>query len=66
MTLKNAALLALIGMILATLVLGVGFIGDASRLMDGLIPSTKVLSSFVYAFAALSAAVFLYFFHKAQ
>ena len=66
MTLKNAAFLALVGMILATILLVVGFIGDALAVVRGLIPAMRLLTSFIYAFAALSMAVFLYAFHKAQ
>jgi hypothetical protein len=66
MTLKNAALLALVGVILATIVLVAGFIGDALAAMRGLIPATRLLTSVIYAFAGLSTAVFLYAFHRAQ
>jgi hypothetical protein len=66
MTLKNAALLALVGVTLATIVLAAGFIGDVSTVVRGLIPATKLLTSFIYAFAGLSTVVFLYAFHRAQ
>jgi hypothetical protein len=66
MTLKNAAFMALVGMILATIPLVVGFIGDVFALMRGLIPAMRLLISFINAFAGLSAVVFLYAFHKAQ
>jgi hypothetical protein len=66
MTLKNAALLALVGVTLATIVLVVGFVGDVFAVVRGLIPAMRLLPSLVYAFAALSLVVFLYAFHKAQ
>lgn len=66
MTLKNAALLALVGVILATIVLVAGFIGDVLAVARGLTPAMKVLVSAIYAFAGLSLAEFLYVFHKAQ
>jgi hypothetical protein len=66
MTLKNAALLALVGVILATIVLVAGFIGDVSAVARGLIPAAKLLTSFIYVFAGLSTVVFFYAFHKAQ
>ena len=66
MTLKNAAFLALIGMILATVLLVAGFISDMLNVAQGLIPAMRLLTSFIHAFAALSVAVFLYAFHKAQ
>jgi hypothetical protein len=66
MTLKNAAFFALVGMILATILLVAGFIGDVFGVAQGLIPAMRLLTSFIYAFAGLSMAVFLYAFHKAQ
>ena len=66
MTLKNAASLALVGMILVTILLIAGLIGDVLGVVRGLIPAMRVLTSFIYAFAALSVVVFLYAFHKAQ
>jgi hypothetical protein len=66
MTLKNAAFLALVGMILATILLLAGFIGDISGVVQGLIPAMKLLTSFINVFAGLSMVVFLYAFHKAQ
>jgi hypothetical protein len=66
MTLKNTASLALVGMILATILLVAGFIGDVLNVARGLIPEMRLLTSFIYAFAGLSMVVFLYVFHKAQ
>ncbi len=66
MTLKNAAVLALVGVVLATIVLVAGFIGDAFSVVRGLIPAMRLLTSFIFAFAGLSLVAFLYAFHKAQ
>jgi len=66
MTLKHAAFLALVGMVLVTTLLIVGLIGDVLGVARGLIPTMRVLTSFIYAFAGLSVVVFLYAFHKAQ
>jgi len=66
MTLKNAALLALFGMILVTILLAAGFIGDVLGFVRGLIPAMRLLTSFIHAFAGLSVVAFLYAFHKAQ
>lgn len=66
MNLKNAAFLALVGTVMLTVVLIAGFIFDALNVLRGLIPATRVLISFIYAFAGLSASVFLHAFHKAQ
>ena len=56
----------MIGMILATVLLVAGFISDVLNVAQGLIPAMRLLTSFIHAFAALSVAVFLYAFHKAQ
>jgi hypothetical protein len=66
MTLKNAALLALIGTILITALLVWSLIFNVLNAARGLIPAVMLLSSFIYAFACFSVAVFFYVFHKAQ
>ncbi len=66
MSLKNAAFLALVGMILVTILLIAGLIGDVLGVVRGLIPIMRLLTSLIYAFAGLSVVVFLYAFHKAQ
>ena len=66
MNLKNAAFLALVGTVMLTVLLIAGFIYDVLNVLRGLIPAGRVLTSFIYAFAGVSAAVFLYAFHKAQ
>jgi len=60
MTLKNAALFALIGMTLLTVMLAVVFIRDVSALL------ATVLMDFINLLASLSVAVFLYVFYRAQ
>jgi phage-related minor tail protein len=66
MTLKNAALLALIGMLLLTILLIVGFISDVLNVTRGLIPAMTMLSSLIHSFAALAVTVFFYVFHRTQ
>jgi hypothetical protein len=66
MTVKNAALLALVGMTLVTILLIAGLITDVSGVVRGLIPAMRLLTSFLYAFAGLSVVFFLYAFHKAR
>jgi hypothetical protein len=67
MTLKNAALLALIGTIVLTALLVWDFISNVLNVGRGLVPAVVLFSSFIYAFAAFSVAVFFYAFHnKAQ
>jgi hypothetical protein len=66
MSLKNAALLALIGMILLTVLLAANLIKDVSALMRGLIADVQFLTSLVYFLASLSVTAFFYVFHKTQ
>jgi hypothetical protein len=65
-TLKNAALLALIETILITALLVWDFVFNVLNVLRGLIPATMLFSSFIYAFASFSVAVFFYVFHKMQ
>jgi hypothetical protein len=66
MTVKSAAFFSLIGMILLTVLLAVGFIRDISGLMAGAIAAVVLLTSLIHLLASLSLAVFLYVFHKGQ
>jgi hypothetical protein len=66
MTLKNAALLALIGTILIAALLVWDFVFNVLNVLRGLIPATMLLSSFIYAFACITVAAFFYVFHKVQ
>jgi hypothetical protein len=66
MTLKNAAVLALIGMILATLLLVWTLVFNFVNVLRGLAPPVLLFSWFIYAFASFSVAVFFYVFHRAQ
>jgi hypothetical protein len=66
MTLKTAALLALVGMTLATILVLVGLIVNIMGLMSGVVPALALLTSLVHVFASVSLVVFLYVFHKAQ
>ena len=66
MTLKSAALFALIGMTLLTIVLAVVFVRDLSGCLSGAVAAVDLLKSGIHLLASLSVAVFLYVFHKAQ
>jgi hypothetical protein len=66
MNLKNAALLALIGTLLLTILLVAGLIFDVLNFTRGLIPSTTMFSSLIHSFAALTVTVFFYVFHSSQ
>jgi hypothetical protein len=66
MTLKTAALVALIGTILATVLLVWTFVFNFVNVLRGLAPPLMLFPWFVYAFACFSVAVFFYVFHRAQ
>ena len=66
MSLKNAAFFALIGMVLLTVLLAVGFIRDVSAFLAGAIAAVVLLTSLIHLLASLRLAAFLYVFHKRQ
>ena len=66
MTMRSAASLALIGAILVTILLVIGFVLDLLNVVRGLVPALKLVTAFIYAFAGVGAVVFLCVFRKAQ
>jgi hypothetical protein len=66
MTLKNAALLALIGTILMTALLLWNFVLTFLNVLRGLVAPVTLFSSSIYAFGSLSLAVFFFVFHREQ
>jgi len=66
MSLKSAATLAFIGTLLAAALLVWTFVFDVMNVIQGLVPAVRLFSSLLYAFAAVSLAVFFYAFQKAQ
>jgi hypothetical protein len=66
MTIKNAALLALVGTVLVTALLVWTFVFDFLNVLRGLAPAITLFSSLIDAFACFTVAVFFFVFHKAQ
>jgi hypothetical protein len=66
MTLKNAALLALVGTTLITALLLWRFVFNFLNVLRDLVPAVVLFSSFIEAFGCLCVAVFFYVFHRAQ
>lgn len=66
MSLKNAALLALIGTILLTVLVAAHFISTVSGVMHGVIPAMALVTSLVHLFASFSVLVFFYVFYRRQ
>jgi len=66
MTLKNAALLALIGTIVMTILLVWNFVSTLLNVLRGVEAPVMLFASFIYAFGCLSVMVFFFVFHRAQ
>jgi len=66
MTLKSAALLALMGTGLLTIVVGVAFIVSLAGFLRGVVPVVSLVASLIRLFATLSLAVFFWVFQKEQ
>lgn len=66
MSLKNAALFAVVGMVLFTLLVTVALFRNASGLINGFIPPVTVLISLIEWVASVSLLVFFIVFHKTQ
>jgi len=66
MTLKNAALLALIGTILMTALLVWVFVSNLVNVLRGVDAPVVLFSSFIYAFGCFTLMVSFFVFHRAQ
>jgi len=66
MSLKNAALVALIGMLVLSILLVVDFATNISNVLGGLVPAVILFRSLIYALASLCLTIFFFVFHKAQ
>jgi hypothetical protein len=66
MSLKNAALLALVGSVLLTVLALWNLVFTTLSVVRGLAAPITLFSSLIYAFTGLSVAVFFYIFHKTQ
>ncbi len=63
---KNAALFALIGMLVLTVFLAVDFIDTVLNVGRGLVPAMRLLMSLVDLLASVGLTVFFYVFRKTQ
>jgi hypothetical protein len=66
MTLKNAALLGLAGMLLLTALLVIDLFTDILHVLGGLVPAVILFRSLIYTFAGLSVTVFFVVFYRVQ
>jgi hypothetical protein len=66
MTLKNAALLALVGTTLMTALLVWNFVFTVLNVLRDAVAAVVLFQSFIYAFGCFSVMVFFFVFHRAQ
>jgi predicted Co/Zn/Cd cation transporter (cation efflux family) len=66
MTLKNAALLALVGTILMTALLVWNFVSNVDNVLRGVDAPVVLFHSLIFAFGSFSVMVFFFVFHRAQ
>ena len=64
MTIKNAAFLAFIGTLLLTILLVWRLVMDILNVSQNLVPAVTLLASILYAFAALTVAIFFFVFQS--
>jgi len=60
MSLRSAAFLAFIAMILVTALLLMDLFLDISNVMNGLIPAVRIFRALIYAFAALMVTIYFF------
>jgi hypothetical protein len=66
MTLKNAAMLALVGTIVMTVLVVWDFVSNVINVVRGVDAPVVLFPSFIYAFGCLTVMVFFFAFHRAQ
>ncbi len=64
MTLKTAALLALLGMILLTVLVAADLIKTVTGVMRDVVPAVAILKSLIYLLASLAVTVFFWVSHR--
>ena len=64
MSMKSAALLAWVGMLILTVLAGAIFLRDVMNLGRGVIAPVSVFVSLIELFAALGVTVFLFVFYR--
>ena len=66
MSLRSAAFLALVGMILLTLLVIADFVNVVQGVLRDLIPALMLFRSIIYLLATVGLTAFLWAFHRAQ
>ncbi len=66
MTLKNAALLALVGTMVMTILLTWNFVSNILNVLRGVDAPVVLIPSFIYTFGCFAVMAFFFVFHRAQ
>jgi len=66
MTLKSASLLALIGTLLVTVLVGVHFFETIVGVSRGIVPAMEIVPCVVYFFAGVAVTAFFWAFYRSQ
>ena len=66
MTLKNSALVALIGTLLLTILAAVDFLNTIEGVLRDIVPAIALLRSLIYLFASITVSVFFWVFNRSQ
>jgi len=66
MSLKNAAFLATVGMIILTALMLYDLFENVAGILRSLIPAVALFRSAIYAFASITVTVFFFAFYKKQ
>ena len=66
MSLRNAAFLATVGMIILTALLLFDLVENSAAILRSLIPAVALFRSVIYAFASLMLTIFFFAFYKHQ
>jgi hypothetical protein len=66
MTLKNAALLALVGTVLIAALQAWNFVFTVVNALRDLVPADTIVTTFIYAFGCFCVALFFFVFHRSQ
>ena len=66
MSLKNATVLARVGMILLTVLVAADFVNTLSGVLRDIIPALALLRSLVHLFASVAVTMFFLAFQEAQ
>jgi hypothetical protein len=64
MSLRTAAFLALIGMLLLTVLDAALFLRDFTSFLNGAVAAMAVLASAIHLFASLTVTIFLFVFYR--